>query len=497
MGLKAALSKPFAKYIAKKVYKDAARAVELQEATMRMLVEKAKNTAFGKDHKFSEIKSYNDYKKNIPINDYEGIKKYIERIKHDEENILWPGLPMYFSKTSGTTSGVKYIPISKDSMQHHITAARNAILLYIAETGKAEFVDGKMIFLQGSPELDHTYKTPTGRLSGIVANHVPKYLQKNRMPSWEANCIADWETKLDRIIEETVKEDMRVISGIPPWVQMYFERIQAKTGKQIKDVFPNFSLFVQGGVNYRPYQPILENIIGKSIPTVEVYPASEGFIAYQDSQKSDGLLLNINAGIFFEFIPVDEFFNENPTRVTIKDVKLGVNYAIILNTNAGLFGYNIGDTVKFVSLNPYRIVVSGRIKHFISAFGEHVIGEEVDRAMIAACEKFGVEVTEFTVAPQVGPKEGLPYHEWFVEFKKRPTDIAAFSKFLDTEMVKQNVYYKDLITGSILRELVLTEIAKDGFINYMKGEGKLGGQNKVPRLGNDRKIADALSAFKA
>jgi len=382
-------------------------------------------------------------------------------------------------------------------MQHHITAARNAILLYIAETGKAEFVDGKMIFLQGSPELDHTYKTPTGRLSGIVANHVPKYLQKNRMPSWEANCIADWETKLDRIIEETVKEDMRVISGIPPWVQMYFERIQAKTGKQIKDVFPNFSLFVQGGVNYRPYQPILENIIGKSIPTVEVYPASEGFIAYQDSQKSDGLLLNINAGIFFEFIPVDEFFNENPTRVTIKDVKLGVNYAIILNTNAGLFGYNIGDTVKFVSLNPYRIVVSGRIKHFISAFGEHVIGEEVDRAMIAACEKFGVEVTEFTVAPQVGPKEGLPYHEWFVEFKKRPTDIAAFSKFLDTEMVKQNVYYKDLITGSILRELVLTEIAKDGFINYMKGEGKLGGQNKVPRLGNDRKIADALSAFKA
>ena len=495
MGLKAALSKPFAKYISKKVYKEAARAVELQDATMKMLVDKAKNTAFGKDHNFASIKNYEDFKKAIPVKDYEGIKHYIERIKHDEENVLWPGLPMYFSKTSGTTSGVKYIPISKESMPHHITAARNAILLYIAETGKAEFVDGKMIFLQGSPELDNTYKTPTGRLSGITAHHIPRYLQKNRKPSYETNCIGDWETKLDAIIEETVNEDMRVISGIPPWVQMYFERIQAKTGKQIKDVFPNFSLFVQGGVNYRPYQPIMEKIIGKSIPTVEVYPASEGFIAYQDSQKHDGLLLNTNAGIFFEFIPADEFFNENPIRISLKDVKLGVNYAIIMNTNAGLFGYNIGDTIKFVSLNPYRIVVSGRIKHFISAFGEHVIGEEVDRAMIAACEKFGVEVTEFTVAPQVAPTDGLPYHEWFVEFNKRPSDLPAFVTFLDEEMVRQNVYYKDLITGSILRNLVLTELPKDGFINYMKSEGKLGGQNKVPRLGNDRKIADALTAM--
>ena len=497
MGLKAALSKPFAKYISRKVYKEAARAVDLQDATLKMLLEKAKNTAFGKDHGFAAISNYEDFKKAVPVQDYEGIKKYIERIKHDEENVLWPGLPMYFSKTSGTTSGVKYIPISKDSMGHHITAARNAILLYIAETGKAEFVDGKMIFLQGSPELDNTYKTPTGRLSGITAHHVPKYLQKNRKPSYATNCIGDWETKLDAIIDETINEDMRVISGIPPWVQMYFERIHERTGKTIAEVFPNFTLFVQGGVNYRPYQPIMEKIIGKSIPTVEVYPASEGFIAFQDSQKHEGLLLNTNAGIFFEFIPADEYFNEKPTRISLKDVKLGVNYAIVLNTNAGLFGYNIGDTVKFVSTAPHRIVVTGRIKHFISAFGEHVIGEEVDRAMIKACEKFDANVTEFTVAPQVAPSEGLPYHEWFVEFSKRPADRAAFTQFLNEEMVRQNVYYKDLIRGNILRALVLTEIGKEGFIQYMKSQGKLGGQNKVPRLGNDRNIADALAEFKA
>jgi len=495
MGLKSKLSKPFAKLVAKRIKKDSAKAIILQEETLQNLIQSAKNTAFGKDHNFTAIKNYEDFKKQVPVTDYEGLKAYVERIIDGEENVLWPGVPLYFCKTSGTTSGTKYIPLTKESMPHHIAAARNAILLYIAETGKADFVDGKMIFLQGSPELDTKGKIPFGRLSGIVAHYVPGYLQKNRMPSWKTNCIEDWEEKLDKIIDETLPENMALISGIPPWVQMYFERIQARTGKQIKDVFPNFSLFIQGGVNYKPYVPIFDKLVGKRIDTIELYPASEGFIAYQDSQKAEGMLLNTNAGIFFEFIPADEFFNENPTRISLKDVQINTNYVLILNTNAGMWGYNIGDTVKFTSLQPFRIVVTGRIKHFISAFGEHVIGEEVDKAMIKACAQTGAEVTEFTVAPQVDGGEGLPYHEWFIEFAKKPEDIATFRDILDKEMTLQNTYYKDLITGNILQKLVLREMEKNAFVEYMKSVGKLGGQNKIPRLSNDRKIADELGQW--
>lgn len=497
MGLKSKIAQLYAKRQAKKVRYWMDNAIELQQKTMKKLIAKASSTEFGKDHNFSSIKTYEDFKRNVPVNDYEGLKEYVEKVVDGESDVLWPGLPLYFCKTSGTTSGVKYIPISKESMQHHIDAAKNALLMYMDETERAEFTEGKMIFLQGSPELDKKGKVPFGRLSGIVAHYVPNYLQKNRMPSWETNCIEDWETKLEKIIDETIHEDMRLISGIPPWVQMYFERIEARTGKEIKDVFPNFSLFVQGGVNYKPYQPIFDKLVGKRVPTIEVYPASEGFIAFQDSQSREGLLLNVNAGIFFEFIPADKFFDKNPPRLSLKDVELGVNYVIILNTNAGLWGYNIGDTVEFVSIDPFRIVVTGRIKHFISAFGEHVIGKEVEAAMIKAARQTEADVVEFTVAPQVdGGDQSLPHHEWFVEFSKEPDSFEDFIRIIDEEMQKQNVYYQDLIKGNILRPAVLTHLKREAFVEYMKSIGKLGGQNKVPRLSNDRKIAEQLSLYK-
>jgi hypothetical protein len=497
MGIKSKLALFLAKRAAKKVTEWSNTAVTTQDKTLLKLVKQASNTEFGKDHNFSAIKNYEDFKKNVPVRDYEDLKHYVEKVVDGTPDVLWPGLPLYFCKTSGTTSGVKYIPISKESMGHHIDAAKNALYLYINETQRADFVDGKMIFLQGSPILDKKGKVPFGRLSGIVAHYVPNYLQKNRMPSWETNCMEDWETKLEKIIDETINEDMRLISGIPPWVQMYFEKIEARTGKPIQEVFPNFQLFVQGGVNYKPYRPIFDKLVGKRVPTIEVYPSSEGFIAFQDSQSAEGLLLNVDAGIFFEFIHANNFFDENPPRLHLKDVQLDTNYVIILNTNAGLWGYNIGDTVKFVSLEPYRIVVSGRIKHFISAFGEHVIGEEVEKAMIKACAITGAEVVEFTVAPQVKGEDGsLPYHEWFVEFAKKPMDMEEFIQVIDNDMQSQNVYYKDLIAGNILRPVVLTELKKDAFIEYMKSVGKLGGQNKVPRLGNDRVIADTISSFK-
>jgi hypothetical protein len=493
MGIRSLLAKPFASFVVKDIKKWSSTPVETQFKVFDYLLDNLKKTAFGKDKGLVNISTYEEFKTKVPIQDYEGFIPYISQIKKGDLNVLWPGRPLYFAKTSGTTSGIKYIPLTKESVPYHINSARNAILCYVHETGKAQFLDKKLIFLSGSPELDKAGVVPYGRLSGIASDMVPAYLRSNQMPSYATNCMEDWEDKLEKIIDETIDKNMSLISGIPPWVQMYFDRIQARTGKKIKDVFPDFELFIYGGVNFEPYKAKLFESIGKSIPSIETYPASEGFIAYQDSQKEKGLLLLLDNGMFYEFIPADEYHNENPTRLHIGQVELGKNYAIILNTNAGLWGYSIGDTVKFVSTNPYRIVVTGRIKHFISAFGEHVIGEEVEKAMKNTMSKFPeAELVEFTVAPQVTPAEGLPYHEWLIEFTHLPTDLRAFNETLDSEMVKQNTYYNDLITGNILRTLKLTTLPKGAFIDYMKSIGKLGGQNKVPRLANDRKVADAL-----
>ena len=495
MSIKSLLAIPFARKAQKKVYQWAYKPHKTQQKVLRKLIKKAKNTAFGKDHNFNQITSYSEFKQQVKISDYEGLRAYIDRVVSGEKDVLWKGKPLYFAKTSGTTSGAKYIPITKESMPTHIKAAKEALLCYIAEKNDASFVNGKMIFLQGSPVLEMLNGIKLGRLSGIVAHYVPQYLLKNRLPSWETNCIEDWDTKVDAIVEETIDEDMSVISGIPSWVQMYFEKLINKTGKTISEIFPNFNFFIYGGVNFEPYKNKFETLIGKKIDYIELYPASEGFIAYQDSQSEPGMLLQLNSGIFYEFIPANEYFDTNPTRICLEDVELNINYVIILNTNAGLWGYNIGDTVEFTSLMPYRIKVTGRIKHFISAFGEHVIGKEVEKALNDAIKGTAINVSEFTVAPQVNPTEGLPYHEWFIEFENEPEDIDDFASKIDASMQVQNIYYSDLIDGKILRPLIVRKVIKGGFHEYMKSIGKFGGQNKIPQLSDNRKIAEVLNPF--
>ncbi len=492
MSIKSIAARLFASQVVKKTKVWSSSPVATQKKVFQELIRQAKDTQFGLDHNFHQIKNPADFAQQVPVRDYEQLKSYVDRVVNGEENVLWKGKPLYFAKTSGTTSGAKYIPLTAASMPYHIEAARNAILHYIHETGNADFVDGKMIFLQGSPVLEEKNGIQLGRLSGIVAHFVPKYLQKNRMPSWETNCIEDWETKVNAIVEETFDENMSVISGIPSWVQMYFEKLQQKEGKPVGEIFKNFNLFIYGGVNYEPYRAKFENLIGRKVDSIELFPASEGFFAYQDSQKEKGMLLLLNSGIFYEFIKSEEFYKENPQRLTIGEVELGVNYVLILSTNAGLWAYNIGDTVQFTSLAPYRVIVSGRIKHYISAFGEHVIGKEVESALQEAMEGTTIRVNEFTVAPQINPAEGLPYHEWLIEFENAPDNLAAFALQIDGAMRKQNAYYDDLIIGNVLRPLVITIVAKNGFQDYMKSIGKLGGQNKIPRLSNDRKIADLL-----
>jgi len=491
--LKAIAAKLFAARIDKKTKKWSSNPVKIQESLFNSLIENAKGTVFGKDHGFERIKSHQDFVKAVPIRDYEDLKTYINRVVNEEKDVLWPGLPSYFAKTSGTTSGAKYIPITAASMKQQVRASRDAILSYIHETGNADIVLRKMIFLQGSPKLDESKKIKTGRLSGISAHYVPNYLQKNRLPSWETNCIEDWETKVDAIVEETINQDMGVIAGIPSWVQMYFEKLKEKSGKPITGLFKNFQLFIYGGVNYKPYQAKFVELMGKEVDSIELFPASEGFFAYQDKQSEVGMLLCLDHGIFYEFIEADYFFDDNPKRLTIAEVQKGVNYAMIISTNAGLWAYNIGDTVQFVSTDPYRVIVSGRIKHFISAFGEHVIAKEVEYSMKKAIDECGGSVVEFTVAPQIVPKDGeLPYHEWFVEFEQLPEDLNAFTQALDLEMQSQNTYYDDLIKGNVLQRLQIRIVQKGGFTNMMKKRGKLGGQNKIQRLANDRSLADEL-----
>lgn len=467
-----------------------------QEKLLLSLVRTAEKTLFGREHQFENIHSIEDFQRNVQIADYEDLKQYIEKVKKGQRNILWTETPEYFAKTSGTTSGSKYIPISKEGMPYQVSGAQSALFHYISKKGNADFVNGKMIFLQGSPELEEVFGIKTGRLSGIVAHHIPNYLQKNRLPSWETNLMEDWEAKVDKIVEETEKENMTLISGIPPWLIMYFEKLIEKNGKKIKQLFPNLQLIVTGGVNYEPYREKMEELLGGKVDIVQTFPASEGFFAFQDDYNKEGLLLLTNHGIFYEFVPLEEYGKPNAKRLTLKDIELNKDYALILTTNSGLWAYSIGDVVRFIDKNPHRILVSGRTKHFTSAFGEHVIAFEVEEAMKATVEKFSAQITEFHLAPEVNPEEGLPYHEWFIEFEKEPENLDVFKNELDNQLRKRNTYYDDLISGNILQKLKISKLSKNAFQEYAKSEGKLGGQNKIPRLANDRKIADLLGIYK-
>jgi hypothetical protein len=492
MKIKSVLAKPFAGYIYKSIQKNKLTALADQDQILKQLLKTGKDTEYGKELGLAKVNGYDEYKQAVPIRDYEQIRPWIDKIIEGKHNVLWKGMPMYFAKTSGTTSGVKYIPITKDSVGNHFGTARNAALCYASETGNTRFFDGKLIFLSGSPELERVGNIPTGRLSGISNHLIPKYLRTNQLPSYETNCIEDWETKLGKIVDETINQNMTLISGIPPWMQMYFDELIRRTGKKVGDIFPNFDVMIQGGVNFEPYKARLFESIGRKVDTIEVFPASEGFFAFQDSQEAEGLLLNTNDGIFYEFVPAAEIHNDNPTRLSLRDVKVGENYALIINSNAGLWSYNLGDTVKFVSTNPYRLVVTGRIKHYISAFGEHVIGEEVEQSLMKVATEENIHITEFTVAPMIQQGEGKSYHEWFIEFEHQPQNLEQFAARLNNNLRDKNIYYDDLIVGNILQPLKITPVKKNGFIDYMKSIGKLGGQNKVPRLSNDRKIADEL-----
>jgi len=465
----------------------------IQKKILEKFIKKSKTTEFGIDHNFKKIRNYKDYIRNVSIRDYEDIKIYIEKIKKGKKNILWPGKPKYFAKTSGTTSGAKFIPITKESLKNQINSVTHLLISYLIDKKSLKSINGRVMFISGSPNLIEENGIKIGRLSGIVNYHQPKYLKHMILPSKEVNKIEDWEKKIEKIADETIGKDLRILGGIPPWVQMYFDILTKKTGKKIKEIFPNLSLLCHGGVNFEPYKENLFNSIGKRIDTLETFPASEGFFAYQNLVKDEDLLLQINSGIFYEFIDTKELENKYPKRITVGEVRLDTNYALIITTNAGLWSYMIGDTVKFTSLNPLKIKVTGRTKQFISAFGEHVIVEEVDLSLKKACEKFKeVKIVEYTVGPKIINKKGKSHHIWLIEFKSKPNNLSLFENEIDKNLQELNSYYKDLIQDNILNTLKIKVLKRESFINFMKSIGKLGGQNKVPRLSNNDKLINKI-----
>lgn len=461
------------------------KAPEIQLKTLIQLIEKGKHTDFGKAHDFKSIQSYKDFKTLVPVRKYEGLAPWIERLIKGEQNVLWPGQPNYLSKTSGTTSGAKYIPNTPALLRAQIAGARDALLFYIRETGNAAFLDGSMMFLSGSPELEtNSAGIPVGRLSGIVNHFIPAYLKRNQVPSWDTNCIEDWEDKIQKIVTETSEKDLRLISGIPPWVQNFLESLRA-SGKDPKTLWPHLQVLVHGGVDFKPYKPVLNNLLPKGIHYWETYPASESFIGVQDTYKAEGLRLMTSYGTFYEFIPMSEYGTEKTSRLSLAEVQIGVQYALILTNPAGLWAYDIGDTVRFTSLNPYRIVVTGRTAQYISAFGEHVIVEEINHAMEKACQVTGALVTEFIVMPEINEKGSG--HHWYVEFSTPPSDKLLFQQTIESTLSSKNIYYRDLIQGKILSPLKVSELQNGSCFEFMKSSGKLGGQNKFPRAVNHEK----------
>ena len=472
----------------------AAHPHKFQQSIFHKNVKRGKATVFGNEHNFGDIQTYEDYQREVSLNTYEDLRPYMNRVLEGEKNILWPGKPKYVVGTSGTTGGIKYVPLSKDSLPYHYNSARNAVFNYALKYGLMKIFNGKLLFLSGSPELSKTGTITSGRLSGIVNHQIPRWLKINQIPSWDTNIISDWEEKVYKIAQESIKENMTMVSGIPPWVLMYYESLLEQSGAStISEIFPNYDLFVYGGVNFEPYRKKFENLVGKQIDSIETYPSSEGFVAFQDIKGEAGMLLNVNGGIFFEFVEAHRIHESNPERIQLRDVKVGQDYAIIMNNNAGLWASILGDVVEFTSINPYRLIVKGRIEHFISAFGEHIIASEVESAMSTALSGTGIQISEFTVAPQVNPSEGgLPYHEWIIETENSALELSNFGRILDQCMQTNNFHYKDLIGGKVITRLKLSPVPRGTFNLYMKNKGKLGGQNKIPHLSNDRKIADEL-----
>ncbi len=492
MGISSFILKQLAKREYRKNLINQNSAIKHQHNVFKKILTAGDESVFCQTKNINKNINYETFQNLVPVGDYESIRPYIKQISNNNSNVLTRGRPLYFAITSGTTSGIKYIPLTKEMMSFQTQAIKELLLLYAYQSGNYKISNIGMMFIQGSPELKYLNKMPYARLSGISARHIPFFLKRNRFPSMKTNSISPWGEKIKEIVHETYDKDMRVLGGIPPWVITYFEELLRFTNKRnVKEVFPNLQLYIHGGTSFNSYKNAFLNFCG-NIDTLEVYPSSEGFFAYQNSLQDPSLLLLTNHGVFYEFISLEDFQNQKMNRIPLESIELNIDYVLIVSTVAGLWAYNTGDTIRFVSKKPYKILFSGRASQYCSAFGEHVIEKEVQTALTMALSKHGGGVFEFTVCPKINQKPNPSQHEWFVEFSSPPENILNFEKTLNSSMSDQNIYYRDLLSSSIIKPLKLHLVKNGGFNAYMKSIGKFGGQNKCPHLSNDRKIADFL-----
>ena len=488
----------WAQYFASRQKKWISKPIESQAEQMHSLIARARATKFGREHRFSEIRSYKDFKDAIPLRDYESFSQYVDQILRGESNVVWPGRPQYFALTSGTTKRRKYIPITRDSLRYQIALSQAATLSYVASTGRTDFLSGLGFHYSASPVLEDVHGIPSAPLSGIVHHHLPFYLKPFRLPSLKVNCIPNHVEKLKAIIKETSNKPISLIAGIPIWVQEYFDNLCEYTGKDtVMEIFPQLSLYIYGGTSLTSYRHRMMKRIGRELPTLELYPASEGFFAYQDlPDPKEGLLLQLAHGMFFEFVPLSEVSKPNPTRYDVSEVRVGEPYALVVSSNAGLWSYMIGDLVSFTSLDPCRVRMIGRTGHYLSAFNEHLIAEEVEHAIEAAIKQCPeTRILEYTVAPYIAQNKGASYHEWLISFDVLPKDMELFSSTIDKKIQEHNFFYRNLRLSKTLAPARVSTLQPDAFMKYMKEVGKVNPQRKVPRLSNDRVIADALSPY--
>ncbi|MCT4583001.1 MAG: GH3 auxin-responsive promoter family protein [Flavobacteriales bacterium] len=475
--------------------------IEVQNELIESLITRAKNTEFGKKHHFSSIENYLDFTKNIPIQDYSSLKPYIDRNIKGEQNLLWPEEVKWFAKSSGTTTGKsKFIPVTKEVIEDcHYKGGKDLLGMYYNHHPNTQLFNGKHLILGGSSQINYfNHQSYFGDLSAIIVNNLPWWCEWRRTPKKEITLMENWNEKLPKMVESTVNEDVMILAGVPSWTLVFLKQVLEHTQKDnIMEVWPNLELYMHGGVNFEPYRSQFEAIIkNKNMNYVQTYNASEGFFAIQDQVKATDMLLMLDYGIYYEFLPLEELHKEHPKTLELKDVETGINYALIITTSAGLWRYMIGDTIQFTHLKPHRIIVTGRTSQFINTFGEEVMVDNTDNAIRIACERTNSSVKDYTLAPVFMKEDETGGHEWIIEFYKQPKNIDFFVDVLDNALKSLNSDYEAKRSNDLTIRKPIIHIAKTGiFHDWLTSKDKLGGQHKIPRLSNNRILIEELLAL--
>ena len=477
--------------------------VQMQAEVLKSLLERASDTEYGRDHIFNMTRSYEEFAHNVPVNTYEELKGDIDRMRHGEKDILWPGVVKWYAKSSGTTNDKsKFIPVSDEGLQNiHYQGGNDAVAMYLQNNPKSRLFDGKSLILGGSHSSNYNVDgSLVGDLSAILIENINPIVNLVRVPDKRTALISDFEVKRDKIAEICLHKNVTNISGVPSWMMSVLQRVMELSGKQhLEEVWPNLEAFFHGGIAFTPYRKAYEQLItSPNMHYMETYNASEGFFGLQNDPQDKSMLLMLDYDVFYEFIPMDEFGKENPTVVPLEGVKVGINYAMLISTSCGLWRYLIGDTVRFTSRNPYKFVITGRTKHFINAFGEELIIDNAEKGLQYACKKHGAQVREYTAAPVFRDEHTIPHHQWVIEFSCPPDDVEAFADTLDAKLQELNSDYEAKRYKDINMVRLKIVVAEDGlFERWMRKRGKLGGQNKVPRLSNSREHIDELLKMNA